>query len=85
MTEIFKTGVLWLCSDNPKSKIENLKWRGLSVIAFVLAVAVAVAQAQQPTKVPRIGFLSGLPLSSISARAEALDRKSTRLNSSHRL
>ncbi len=42
------------CSDNPKSKIENLKWLGLSVIAFVLVVAGAVAEAQQ-SKVYRVG------------------------------
>src|SRR5207249_9329572 len=40
---------------NPKSKIENLKWLGLSVIATVLVVAVV--EAQQAGKVPRIGFL----------------------------
>jgi putative tryptophan/tyrosine transport system substrate-binding protein len=45
-------------SDNLKSKIENLKWLGLSVIAFVLVVSGAVAQAQQPKKIPRIAFLS---------------------------
>jgi hypothetical protein len=39
-------------SDNRKSKIENLKWLRLSVIAFVLVVAGAVAEAQQPAKVP---------------------------------
>ena len=71
MTEIFKTGVLWLCSDNPKSKIENLKWRGLSVIAFVLAVAVAVAQAQQAKKVPRIGYLTNDSLSVDRPRRDA--------------
>ena len=37
--------------------IQNLKWVGLSVIAFVFVVAGAVAQAQQPAKIPRIGFL----------------------------
>ncbi len=47
------------CSDNRKSKIENLKWLGLSVIALVLVVTWAVAQAQQPAKVPRIGYVSG--------------------------
>jgi putative ABC transport system substrate-binding protein len=62
-----RTWVQWLdsFSDNWKSKtcpelcrrIENLKWRGLSVIAFVLMVTGAVAQAQQPAKVPRIGLL----------------------------
>ena len=46
-------------SDNRKSKIENLKWLGLSLIAFVLVVAGPVAQAQQPKKVPRIGYVSG--------------------------
>ncbi len=58
-------------SDNLKSKtctesrrsIENLKWLGLATIAFVLVVAGAVAQAQQPKKVPRIGYLTNTPLS----------------------
>ena len=45
-------------SDNRKSKIENLKWLGLSVFAFMLVVCGAVAEAQQPKKVHRIGFLS---------------------------
>jgi hypothetical protein len=42
---------------NRKSKIENLKWLGLSVIAFVLVVNGALALAQQPAKVYRIGYL----------------------------
>ena len=66
-------------SDNLKSKtctesrrsIQNRKWLGLSVIAFVLVVTGAVAQAQQPTKIPRVGFLSGQSLSTISTRTEA--------------
>jgi putative tryptophan/tyrosine transport system substrate-binding protein len=44
-------------SDNPKSKIENLKWLGLSVTAFVLVVTGAVAEAQQTGKIFRVGFL----------------------------
>ena len=59
-------------SDNPKSKIKNIKWLGLSVIAFVLVVAGAVAQAQQPKKVPRIGYLSPLDPATESARSEAI-------------
>jgi len=47
------------CSDNLKSKIKNPKWLGLSVFAFVLVVTGTVAQAQQPGKVPRIGYLHG--------------------------
>jgi ABC-type uncharacterized transport system substrate-binding protein len=52
-------------SDNRKSKtcaelsrsIQNLKWPGLSVIAFVLVVTGATAQAQQQAKLPKIGWL----------------------------
>jgi putative ABC transport system substrate-binding protein len=46
-------------SDNPKSKIENPKWLGILAIAFTFAVGGAVAQAQQPAKIPRIGYVSG--------------------------
>ena len=67
------------CSDNLKSKtctelcrrIQNRKLVGLSVIAFVLVVGGAVALAQQPKKVPRIGYLTAVPLSAIAARTEA--------------
>jgi putative ABC transport system substrate-binding protein len=45
-------------SGNPKSAIQNPKWLGLLVIAFVLVVCGAVAQAQQPAKTPKIGWLS---------------------------
>ena len=58
-------------SDNPKSKtcpelrrrIQNRKWLGLSVFAFVLAMCGAVAHAQQPAKIPKIGFLGSGPSS----------------------
>jgi len=62
-------------SDNRKSKIEKrprrLKLVGLVtlIIAFVLVLTGAVATAQQPTKIPRIGCLWATPLS--SARIEA--------------
>ena len=60
-----KSWVRWLdfSPDNPKSKIENLQWLGLSVIAFVLALCGAVAHAQQPLKIPKIGFLGSGPSS----------------------
>jgi ABC-type uncharacterized transport system substrate-binding protein len=49
-----------LLSCNRKSKSspadENPKWLGLSVIAFVLVVTGALAPAQQPQKVWRIGL-----------------------------
>jgi putative ABC transport system substrate-binding protein len=61
-------------SDNRKSKIQNRKSLGLSVIAFVLVMAGAVAQAQQPTKIPRIGYLDGASLSAIAGRIEAFQQ-----------
>src|SRR5688572_18322418 len=59
------------CSDNLKSAIQNRKLVGLSVFAFVLVVVAAVAEAQQPTKIPRIGFLGAPPLSAMAARIGA--------------
>ena len=44
---------------------------GLLVIFVTLAACGAVAQAQQPTKVPRIGFLSAISPSTVAARIEA--------------
>ena len=48
------TKFLSIQSDNLKSKIQNLKWGG--IVAF--AICGAVAQAQQPAKVRRIGILT---------------------------
>ncbi len=45
-------------SDNRKSKIENPKWVGIFAIVLTFAFGGAVAQAQQPAKIPRIGLLS---------------------------
>src|SRR6266498_2185552 len=51
--------------NNRKFKIQNLKWLGLSIFAFVLVVAGTVAHAQQTKKVSRIGFLNvGTPATS---------------------
>ena len=50
-----------------------MKKAGLSsiLIVMILAAVVVTTEAQQPKKVPRIGFLTGQSLSSISARIEA--------------
>ena len=59
-------------SDNRKSAIQNPKCLSLSVIAFMLVVAGAVAEGQQqPAKVPRIGYLTGATLRVNTARIEA--------------
>ena len=63
------------CSDNRKSAIQKRprgpKWLGVSVIASVLVVSGAVAQAQQPGQIPQIGYLIVASSSASSARSEA--------------
>jgi putative tryptophan/tyrosine transport system substrate-binding protein len=56
--------------DNPKSKIQNLKWLGIVALVIAFAMRGAVAQAQQPGKIPRIGYLTNESLSATSARDE---------------
>ena len=46
-------------SDNRKSKIQNRKLVGIVAIVTTIAICGAVAQAQQPKKIPRIGYVSG--------------------------
>ena len=54
------------CSDNRKSRtcpesyrrLQNPKWAAALTIVFTLAIGGAAALAQQPTKVPRIGYLA---------------------------
>jgi ABC-type uncharacterized transport system substrate-binding protein len=45
------------------SPIEDLRWLGVWVIAFLFLVAVPVVEAQQPIKIPKIGFLGSGPSS----------------------
>src|SRR6266571_3878164 len=61
-------------SDNLKSKIENLKWGGIIAIALAFAFSGAVVEAQQPTKIPRIGYLSGSSPSTSPARRKAFQQ-----------
>ena len=72
---------LGFLAGNPKSAclcvarrqaIQNPKWLGLSAIAFVLVAAGVAAQAQQPTKVLRIGYLSNTNPAVESTRADAI-------------
>jgi putative ABC transport system substrate-binding protein len=44
-------------SGNRKSKIQNLKWVGIVAIGVTFAMCGAVAQAQQPQKIPRLAIL----------------------------
>jgi putative ABC transport system substrate-binding protein len=86
MNKTFWNRFLDCCSDNRKSKtcgersrtIQNRKRLRLSVITVVL-VAGAVAQAQQPTKIPRIGFLDPSNASSIAGLSEAFRQELSKL------
>jgi len=84
MHKTFRIRFGFACSGNPKSKtcgepfgwaqdklcrtIENRKWVGVFALVMTLAMGGAVAKAQQPAKIPRIGYLGS---TSASARTEA--------------
>ena len=80
-----RSWVRWLdsFSDNRKSKacpeprrrIQNRKWVGIVALAVILAMCGARAEAQQPTKIPRIGILIAPPRPPISARVEAFRQR----------
>src|SRR5918995_6304148 len=57
--------------NNLKSKIQSRKWVGLFAITIAVTACGAQAQAQQPTKVPRIGYLTGATPDGQSARIDA--------------
>jgi len=59
MIKIYRIALRLARSNNRKSKIENLKWLGFLAIVIAFAMCGAAAQAQQPKKVPRIGYVSG--------------------------
>ena len=64
------------CSDNPKSAIQKRphgpKWVGIVALAVTFTMCGAVAQAQQPKKLPRIGYFSAPDAATESTRAEGL-------------
>ena len=57
---------------NLKSKIENPKLVGIIALVFTFAVGGAVVEAQQPKKMPRIGYLSNVDPATESIRSEAI-------------
>jgi putative ABC transport system substrate-binding protein len=66
--------VRWLdsFSDNRKSKIQNRKLVGIIALVVTFAFGGAVALAQQPKKVPRIGYLSPRDPATESTRSDAI-------------
>jgi ABC-type uncharacterized transport system substrate-binding protein len=59
------------CSDNRKSKIQNLRRGRIFAISFAFSICGAVAHAQ-PAKVVRIGFLGPTSAASNAGRMAAL-------------
>jgi putative tryptophan/tyrosine transport system substrate-binding protein len=57
-------------SDNLKSAIQNRKWVGFFAIVLTFVFGGVEAQAQQPKKVPRIGYLSPFDPATESTRSE---------------
>ena len=67
--------VLCSYSDNLKSKIQKVEnGRGLSFWLLSLTVAGAVAQAQQPNKISRIGYLIAVSPSASANRVKAFQQ-----------
>jgi putative tryptophan/tyrosine transport system substrate-binding protein len=69
-----RSWVRWLdsFSDNRKSKIQNRKLVGIIALVVTFAFGGAVAPAQQPKKVSRIGYLGAGDPTFESTRAEAI-------------
>jgi putative ABC transport system substrate-binding protein len=57
---------------NRKSKIQNRKLAGIVALIITLALCGAVVDAQQPKKIPRIGYLSTTDPNTESSRAEGI-------------
>ena len=57
-----------------RCELKKVGWSSILVAALVLALG-AMAQAQQPTKAPRIGFLGATSSSPVSARTEAFRQR----------
>jgi hypothetical protein len=70
MDKIFRLRFLSSPSDNRKSAIQNQKWVGIVALVVTLAMCGARAEAQQPKKVSRLGYLSNSDPARESARFE---------------
>jgi len=75
MNRIFRLCLFVSQSANRKNKIQNRKWAGIFAFTLTFAVGGAVADAQQPKKISRIGILIAASTSFYSARVEALRQR----------
>src|SRR5687767_4618048 len=69
-------------SDNLKSKtcgeqrrtMQNRQWAGIVALLVAFEMCGMMAEAQEPKKVPRLGYLSSSDAATDSARAEGIRR-----------
>jgi putative ABC transport system substrate-binding protein len=61
-------------SDNLKSQIQNRQLVGIVAIGVTFAMCAAVADAQEPAKIPRIGYVTGLDRNNPGPNVEAFQR-----------
>jgi len=78
MNDTFRIQFLDSDSGNRKSKIQNPKWAGFLAIVFTLTMCGVVADAQQPAKVAKIGWLGARP-SAISTGLKLLGQELRKL------
>jgi putative tryptophan/tyrosine transport system substrate-binding protein len=72
MSASMKSFPSWFHTYNSKFNIQNRKWVSRFTLVLTLAMCAAVAEAQQPVKVPQIGYLSSSNPATESTRAEAI-------------
>jgi putative tryptophan/tyrosine transport system substrate-binding protein len=72
MEQTLRARVLNSDFDNRKSKIQNLKSVGLVTLVIAFVGLAGVVEAQQPKKVPLLGYLSPFDPATESAPAEAI-------------
>jgi putative ABC transport system substrate-binding protein len=78
MTNTFSIRLPVSSADNPKAaprtKIANPKWIGLVALGCAFALWGGEAQAQQPTKIPRIGYLIAVSPFAFANRMKAFQQ-----------
>ena len=75
MTKTIRKATRWLRSDNPKSAIQNPKWLRVVAIVVTFVFGGAVAQAQQPARIHRIGLLISSSAAFSLLRVEAFRQR----------
>src|SRR6266508_1994564 len=79
MKKLFRIGFFSSQSDNRKSKIQNRKLAGILAVVVTIALSGVVAQAQQPGKIFRIGYLDASNASGSAVLVDAFRQELSKL------